>query len=67
MLYTAVCQQQQTGYGAHQAYCKMCTVSVSWGHIGWRVALAIHKTLGLRIKKEYRYTSSPPFGANDLF
>jgi len=38
MVYTAVYQQQETGHVVHQAFCRMGTVSLSWGHIGWSVA-----------------------------
>jgi hypothetical protein len=67
MVYTAVYQQQQTGYGAHLAYCRMGTVSLWWRHIGWCMALAIHQTLALRLKEVHSYTRTPPFGHHDLF
>jgi len=38
-VYTAVYQQQQTGYRAHLAYCRMDNVLLWRGHIGWCVAL----------------------------
>jgi hypothetical protein len=67
MVCTAVNQQHQTGNGVHLAYSRMCTVSLSWGHIGWCVVLAIHQTLAPRLKKGYSYNSTPPFGHHDLF
>jgi len=67
MVYTEVYQQQQIGYGAHLAYCRMGIVSLWWGHIGWYVALVIHQTLAPRLKKVYSYTSTPPFAHHDLF
>ena len=56
-----------TGHGTKLAFCRMGTVPLSWGHIGWKVALAIHQTLAQRLKKEYSYTSTPPLGRHDLF
>ena len=53
MVYTAVYQQQQNGYGAHLAYCRMGTVSHSWGHVVWCVVLSVHQTLAPRLKKVY--------------
>jgi hypothetical protein len=66
-LYTAVYQQQQTGYGAHLDYCRMGIVSLWWERTGWCVALAIHKTLEPSLKEEYSYTSTPPFTHHVLF
>jgi len=52
MLYTAVYQQQETRPVSHVAFCRMGTVSLSWGHFGSWVALVIHETLAQRLKKE---------------
>jgi len=41
MVYTAVYQQQQTGYWSHLAYGRMDAVTLSWGHIGWCVVFVI--------------------------
>jgi len=62
MVYIAVYRQQQSGYVAHLAYCRMGRVSLIWGHIHWCVALPIHQTLAPRLKKVYSYNSTPTYG-----
>jgi len=62
MDYTAVCQQQETGHGTQLTICMMGTVSLSWGHIGWRVAFTFHQPLASKLKKEESETSNPPLG-----
>jgi hypothetical protein len=51
MVYTAVYQQQETGHGAHQAFCIFRTLSLSWVQIDRCVALNIHTHLALRLKR----------------
>jgi len=67
MVYIAVYRQQQYGYVAHIAYCRMGIVSLSWGHIGWCVVLDIHRTIAPRLKNVYSYKSTPACGHYYLF
>ena len=62
MVYKADYRQQHTGYMAHLAYCTMGTVSLSWGDIGWSLALDIQRTLTPSLKKVYSYNSTTPYG-----
>jgi hypothetical protein len=65
--YTAVYQQQQTGYGAHHAPCIIGIPCLSCGLTGWLLALAIQKHLALRLKKIYTNTSTATLGIHNLF
>jgi len=67
MVYTAVYQQQETGHGAHQAFCIKRNPSLSWGQIYRCVAQKIHTHLALRLKKQKSYATIHSMGLNDLF
>jgi len=67
VVYITVYRQQPTGYVAHLPYCRMGTVSLSWGHIGWCVVLSIHQILAPWLKKVRSHNSNPPYGHYYLF